>query len=152
MPPAQSLNNIAGLSWFSVRAHLSGLITQNPPPMEWRAWQQSLEQMLSLGHNLTLPIPLGKWWATPSHTDWWFYHPREEVIFHQTLAGTTRKIGNPHIPQTMGDHQLSPTTEQVASCLSDLAQWQSGINQQLLMQGRHGELTTPGKTASPTQY
>jgi len=32
-----------------------------PTQMEWRGWQQALQQSLSLGHNLTLPLPLGHW-------------------------------------------------------------------------------------------
>ncbi len=32
-----------------------------PTPMEWRGWQQALQRYLSLGCNLSLPLPLGCW-------------------------------------------------------------------------------------------
>jgi len=36
-------------------------IVPKPTPMEWQSWQQALQNVLSLGQNLTLPLPLGKW-------------------------------------------------------------------------------------------
>jgi len=35
-----------------------------PTPMEWRLWQQAIQQATSVGWNLMLPLPLGKWYLS----------------------------------------------------------------------------------------
>jgi len=45
-------------------------------------WQQALHTALSLGRNLALPLPLGKWNTTPDALPGWYYRPEENALYH----------------------------------------------------------------------
>jgi len=60
-----------------------------PTPMEWRLWQQVPQQATSVGRNLALPLPLGKWHPQKENSPGWYYQAQENALHHQTEDGYT---------------------------------------------------------------
>jgi len=93
-----------------------------PTPMEWRGWQLALQQSLSLGRNLQLPIPLGKWLPYKHHKHIWYYHMGEDALFHTTPDGTTRHGILPRRSRTKTFHARGePTAESPPSAKLQIA-------------------------------
>jgi len=61
-----------------------------PTPTEWRLWQQAIQRATSIGQNLALPLPLGKWYNRTEHSPGWYYHAEENAVYHRTHEGYTR--------------------------------------------------------------
>ncbi len=106
-------------------------IYPKPTPMEWRGWQLALQRSLSLGQNLQLPLPLGKWILHKYHRYTWYYHAGKEALFHQTPEGTTWHVILPRRSRTQAFHatgefitELLPTDElQIASAVLQGTKW-----------------------------
>jgi len=61
-----------------------------PTPSEWQMWQQALWHALSLGNNLSLPIPLGRWAYSTKPRTGWVDHEEENAIYHCMPTTHTR--------------------------------------------------------------
>jgi len=95
-----------------------------PTPMEWRLWQQALQQATSLGRNLVLPLPLGKWYPQKENSPGWYYQAQEHTLYHQTEDGYTQHDMYPRQSQTQAFHWVGKTTtEPPASPNCKLHQW-----------------------------
>jgi len=49
-------------------------VIPKPTATEWRVWQQALQQAISLGRNLALPLPLGSWHSIMESRAGWYCH------------------------------------------------------------------------------
>jgi len=84
-----------------------------PTPTEWRGWQLALQRSLSLGRNLQLPIPLGKWILHKHHKHIWYYHAGEDALFHTTPDGTNRHGILPRRSRTKTFHAIGELTAEL---------------------------------------
>jgi len=85
-----------------------------PTQMDWRLWQQALQDSLLLGRNLTLPTPLGKWHTTMGNRPGWYYHPVENALYHRMETEITRHSMYPRQSRLQAFHavgEMVPNTE-----------------------------------------
>jgi len=117
-------NNIAQQFW--VHPVLADTTTQWPttmPPtlMAWNLWRQALLSALHLGRNQRLAIPLGRWFAQPLPSGWYFQTSTVSLwevqgtqwLCHGSIPNQTRQIcfhtkGEPMIPPPI--HNLAKAT------------------------------------------
>ncbi len=76
-----------------------------PTPAEWRAWQQAIQQTTSVGRNLTLPLPLGKWFPLKMTQSGWFYHASKTALYHSMPQGVTRHSMVPRRSRAQAFHR-----------------------------------------------
>jgi len=63
-----------------------------PTTGEWQTWQWAVQQTYSLGHNLALPIPLGRWHQTRLvHIDWFYSQDDKALYCHDSKEWTRHR-------------------------------------------------------------
>jgi len=78
--------------------------------MEWRLWQQVPQQATSVGRNLALPLPLGKWHPQKENSPGWYYQAQENALYYQTEDGYTQHGMYPRWSRTQAFHQVGEAT------------------------------------------
>jgi len=56
-------------------------MTPQLTPGEWNTWQRALQQTLSLGKQLSLSLPLGRWIHDRATKHQWFHGPAKEAVY-----------------------------------------------------------------------
>ena len=84
-----------------------------PTPSEWHLWQTALQCALSLRHNLSLPIPLGKWKHSGKSQTGWLYNEEENALYHCMLTSLTRHSVIPRQSRTHYFHGEGETMEEL---------------------------------------
>jgi len=92
---------------------------------------------LSLGCNLSLPLPLGNWMTQMEVTYRWYYHPMEMALYHKTPMGCTSHGIFPKRSQTQTFHNKD---EEVAH----IPLMQELRVASVVVQGSHLVLTSTG--------
>ncbi len=88
------------------------LAMPKPTRSEWNLWQTALQCALSLGCNLSLPIPLGKWKHLGKSQTGWLYNEEENALYHCTLTSLTRHSMIPRWSRTHYFHGKGETMEE----------------------------------------
>jgi len=81
-----------------------------PTPIEWRLWQQVIQQATSIGQTLMLPLPLGKWYPWQENSPGWYYQAQENALYHQTEDGYTQHGMYPRWSRTQAFHRAGEAT------------------------------------------
>jgi len=82
-----------------------------PTTGEWQTWQCTLQQTYSLGRNLALPLPLGKWHWTQLTQTGWFYSTTDKALYRYNGTEWSRHGQTPSRTRTKKFHITGQTTE-----------------------------------------
>jgi len=66
------------------------LMVPKPIPGEWQFQQRTLQTTLSLGNQLMLALPLGKWCQASSLAAGWYYTPTKTALYQKSTTGWKR--------------------------------------------------------------
>jgi len=122
-----------------------------PAPSEWLLWQTVLQQALSLGHNLALPIPLGKWKNTGKPRTGWMYNEDENALYHSMSTSLTRHSMIPRQSRTHYFHGKGDQIEEKEIPTGAKVVMVAKIGMWLMLTGIGEMVTTPKHTSNAWQ-